>query len=149
MYFEQEKHQKLWYLLAERIEAAARKNYSGTGYYSAYSEIEKLKRRLLQDNFEEDDREIRNLCFACNTALEEQQSGWYYDFEAELDCRFCPLKWTLDRYCDDNHSLYSKLVDALETDDAGEARRICIEIANVKAFTEKEYERKIPKNPCW
>ena len=77
MLFDYAKHQKLWYLLAVCIEEATKVSYTGNGCYSGYSELAKLKRRLLQDFFKEDDRGIRNLCFACNTAavLMQMQFG--------------------------------------------------------------------------
>lgn len=145
--FNQEKHRKLWLLLSEHIAEAAKENYAGTGYYSAYSELEKLKRKLLQDFFEEDDRIIRNLCFACNAAMEEQQSDWF-DYDAELDCRFCPLNWPDGLYCDDRHSLYTQLVDLLHKNDIEGAAAICITIANVTSFTDEEYLKQIPRQTC-
>ena len=148
MEFDYQKHQKLWNLLSENIAEAAKTNYKGTGYYSGYSELEKLKRRLLQEYFTEEDRSVRNLCFACNTALEEMQSNWY-DFEAGLDCRFCPLKWPDERYCDEPHSLYTQLIDCLAVNDIVGAKAICMAIANVKPYTNKEYEEKIPRETVW
>ena len=148
MLFNYAKHQKLWYLLAVRIEEAAKMNYKGTGYYSAYSELEKLKRRLLQNFFKEDDRNIRNLCFACNTATDEQYANWFNP-ENGLDCRFCPLKWPHERYCDERHSLYTQLIDCLEANNTDGAKAVCIAIANVKAYTTEEYNKKIPQQLSW
>lgn len=148
MEFNYSKHQKLWYLLAVSIAEAAQGNHKGSGYYSAYSELEKLKRRLLQEYFAEDDRNIRNLCFACNTAVEEQYANWF-DPDEGLDCRFCPLRWPGERYCDEAHSLYMQLVDRLTDNDVAGAKAICIAIANVKPYTDEEYEKKIPWKSPW
>ncbi len=145
MEFNYLKHQKLWCLLAVSIAEAAKENYKGTGYYSGYSELEKLKRRLLQDYFAEDDRNIRNLCFACNTAVEEQ----YVNPEEGLDCRFCPLNWPGERYCDEPHSLYMQLIDRLAANDIDGAKAVCIAIADVKPYTDEEYEKKIPRETFW
>ena len=142
MLFDYAKHQKLWYLLAVCIEEATKENYKGNGCYCGYSELAKLKRRLLQDFFKEDDRGIRNLCFACNTAAEEQYANWY-DPDDGLDCKFCPLQWPNGKCCDESHSLYTQLIDRLEVNDTAGAKAICIAIANVKPFTEEEYEKKI------
>ena len=142
MLFDYAKHQKLWYLLAVCIEEVTKQNYKGNGCYCGYSELEKLKRRLLQDFFKEDDRCIRNLCFACNTAAEEQYANCF-DTDNGLDCRFCPLQWPDDRSCDENHSLYTQLIDRLTDNDVVGARVICVKIANVKPFTEEENEKKI------
>ncbi len=148
MEFNYPKHQKLWYLLAVTIAEAAKENYLGSGYYSAYSELAKLKRRLLQDFFAEDDGNIQNLCFACNTAFEEEYAH-SFDSDDGLDCRFCPLQWPGERYCDEPHSLYMQLVDRLTDNDVAGARAICVEIANVKPFTEEAYETKIPWKTPW
>jgi hypothetical protein len=148
MLFDYAKHQKLWYLLAVSIAEAAQENYKGAGYYSAYSELEKLKQRLLHDFFAEDDRNIQNLCFACNTAVEELYAH-FFNPDDGLDCRFCPLQWPGERYCDESHSLYMQLVDRLTDNDVAGARAICIKIANVKPFTEEEYEKKIPWKSPW
>ena len=148
MEFNYEKHQKLWNLLAVNIAEAAKENYKGTGYYCGYSELEKLKRRLLHDSFAEDDRNIRNLCFACNTAAEEQYAHWFNPDDG-LDCTFCPLHWPGERYCDEPHSLYMQLIDRLAINDIEGARAICIAIANVKPYTEEEYEKKIPRETVW
>ncbi len=148
MLFDYAKHQKLWYLLAVSIGEAAKENYKGTGYYSAHSELEKLKRRLLQDFFAEDDRSISNLCFACNTAVEEQYANWFSP-DNGLDCRFCPLQWPCERYCDEPDSLYMQLIDRLTDNDVLGARKICVKIANVKPFTDEEYEKKIPREKTW
>ena len=148
MLFDYAKHQKLWYLLAVCIEEATKVSYTGTGYYCGYSELAKLKRRLLHDFFKEDDRGIRNLCFACNTAAEEQYANWY-DPDDGLDCKFCPLQWPGEKYCDEPHSLYMQLIDRLTDNDVIGARAICVKIANVKPFTEEEYEKKIPWKSPW
>ena len=146
--FNYEKHQKLWYLLAVCIEEATKAHYKGNGYYCGYSELEKLKRRLLQEFFEEDDRGIRNLCFACNTAVEEQYANWSNP-DNGLDCRFCPLQWPDEKYCDQPHSLYTQLIDCLAVNDIDGAKAICIAIANVKPYTNEEYEKKIPREIPW
>ena len=46
-FFNYEGHRKLWLLLSENIQIAARKNYSGNGYYNAYGALDKLKKELL------------------------------------------------------------------------------------------------------
>ena len=143
MLFDYAKHQKLWYLLAVSIAEAT--NYKGDSCYSAYSELAKLKRRLLQDFFKEDDRNIRNLCFACKTAAEERYANWYGP-EDGMDSRFCPLQWPDGRRCDESHSLYTQLIDRLEANDTAAAKAICIAIANVKPYTAAEYEKMIPWN---
>ena len=148
MLFDNVKHQKLWYLLAVSIAEAAKENFKGIGFYCGYSELEKLKRRLLQDFFAEDDRNIRNLCFACNTAAEEQYAHWLNPEEG-LDCSFCPLNWPGERYCDEPHSLYMQLINRLAVNDIEGAREICIAIANVKPYTEEEYEKKILRKSPW
>ena len=145
MLFDYAKHQKLWYLLAVCIAEAAKENYKGDGCYSAYSELAKLKRRLLQDFFKEDDRNIHNLCFACNAAAEERYAHWY-DPDDGMDCRFCPLNWPNGKCCDESHSLYTQLIDRLEANDTAAAKAICIAIANVKPYSAAEYEQMIPRN---
>ena len=145
MLFDYAKHQKLWYLLAVCIAEAAKENYKGDGCYCGYSELAKLKRRLLQDFFKEDERNIHNLCFACNAAAEERYAHWYDSYD-EMDCRFCPLKWPNGKCCDENHSLYTQLIDRLEANDTATAKAICIAIANVKPYSAAEYEQMIPRN---
>lgn len=148
MEFDYGKHQKLWLLLSENIAEAAKANYKGTGYYSGYSELEKLKQRLLQEYFTEDDRAIRNLCFACNTAAEEQYANWFNPDEG-LDCSFCPLHWPVERYCDEPRSLYMQLIDRLAENDISGAKAACIAIANVKPYSDEEYEEKIHREIPW
>ena len=148
MNFECEKHQKLWYLLANEIAEAAKMNYQGNGYYSGYSAVERLKRKLLTEYFDEEDRQLQNLCFACETAYEEQQNDWYE--RDSINCDFCPLKWPDARKCDDNHSLYMKLIDCLEADDIDTASDICVMIANVKPYTAEEYDKEVGRlQPCY
>ena len=142
MLFDYEKHQKLWYLLAEHISEAARESYEGEGFYSGYSALEKLKRRLLQEYFTEDDRQIENLCFACNAAVqEEEERNWHES--GSTNCNYCPLNWPGGQLCDDSHSLYFQLVNQLHADNISAAADTCIAIANVRPFTDKEYEKKI------
>ena len=64
-FFNYEGHRKLWLLLSENIQIAARKNYSGNGYYNAYGALDKLKKELLCLHFLVEERNPRNYCFAC------------------------------------------------------------------------------------
>lgn len=143
MLFDYEKHQNLWYLLAERISEAARGSYKGEGFYSGYSALEKLKRQLLQEYFPEEDRQIENLCFACNAAVQEEEDRDWHE-PGSINCNYCPLRWPNSLQCDDNYSLYMHLIDQLRFNNVSAAADTCIAIANVKPFTDKEYEKKIP-----
>ena len=149
MEFNYEKHRRLWLLLSENIAEATKENYAGKGFYSGYSAMEKLKHKLLQQYFDEDDRQIRNLCFACNTAVREEQERDLHESDS-TNCEYCPLRWPSNRYCDDKHSLYIHLIDCLENNDESAAAKVCIAIANVKPYTDEEYEKKIPQsNLSW
>ena len=148
MEFNYEKHQKLWNLLSENIADAAKRNHEGNGYYCGYSALEKLKRRLLQEYFSDEDQKITNLCFACSTAVEEEwQRDWHEP--GSINCAYCPLNWPGEKQCDDIGSLYSKLIKHLEDNDITDAAAICIEIANVRPYTDEEYEKKIPWQKSW
>lgn len=133
--FNYEAHQKLWMLLAENIHVAARKNYSGNGYYNAYSALEKLKKELLRLHFSAEERNPRNYCFACQAAMFYQEANWIND--EEIHCEYCPLQWPEQLHCDENGSLYRKLIDCLEVNDVTGAAAICVEIADVKAYAEE------------
>ncbi len=142
MLFDYEKHQRLWRLMSEHIAEAAKENYKGNGYFSGYSALEALKRRLLQEYFSEDDRQIQNLCFACNAAvLDEEERDWHEP--GSINCNYCPLNWPGGQLCDDNYSLYSRLVNQLHDDNISSAAETCLAIANVTPFSETEYEERI------
>ena len=142
-FFNYEGHRKLWLLLAENIYVATKENYNGNGYYNAYSALEKLKKELLCLHFPAEERNPRNYCFACQAAKIYQEAIWIND--EEIHCESCPLQWPEQLHCDENGSLYRKLIDCLEASNITDAAAICAEIADVKPFDEKEFEKMIFK----
>ena len=143
MNFDYEKHQQLWRLLSVHIAEAIKDNYKGGGYYSGYSALDRLKRQLLQKDFPEDDMDIHNLCFGCDTAVTEKENREWYEPDT-IDCQYCPIKWKNGLQCDDRNSLYMQLIDQLHSNEVSAAAETCRAIANVEPYTDKEYEKKIP-----
>lgn len=139
--FNFESHRRLWLLLAENIQVAVRKNHSGSGYYNPYSALEKLKKELLLQHFTAEERSPRNYCFACQSAVINQEAHWIDD--DEIHCEFCPLQWPEGLHCDEDGSLYCRLIDCLQNSDTIGAAAICIEIAAVRPYGEEEYEKQI------
>lgn len=150
--FNHEGHRKLWLLLAkkENIQRAVRQNYSGNGYYNAYGALEKLKKELLIQHFSAEERNPKNYCYACQAALLlYQEENWIDDDEIHCDY-YCPLQWPNDRSCDEDGSLYHKLVDHLQANDVDGAAAVCVEIANLPVYTEEEIEKRISgKGDCY
>ncbi len=139
MDFNYEGHRKLWLLLAEHIQAAARKNYSGECYYNGLDALDNLKTELLNQYFSEPEKYPCNHCFACHSALLYKSENLEADDEI---CKYCPLRWPNGRCCDDPDSLYMKLICCIETNDTDHARELCLAIAAVEPYGEEEYEKK-------